>query len=192
MPGTSKTVCEFRTWLGGYVAMADASLSTAASHLSRVEEYAKLLTCLCPACKKKHARKKQAPQQQATGVRIGAVPTPDWAIRCANHLMAHVREVPGGMVGANAEKHWGREIHLMVNECESLKKLSVTDCQDLIVAGIDWLFSPANTDEGQYQFVVRSGSALREKWPRICAKADKESQKQLGTVGLKRWMESSS
>jgi len=40
-----------------------------------------------------------------------------------------------------------------------------------IAATIQWLFSPAN--EGEFCFVVQSGSALREKYGRITAKMEK-------------------
>jgi hypothetical protein len=40
-----------------------------------------------------------------------------------------------------------------------------------IAATIAWLYSPAN--EGEFSFVVQSGSALREKYGRITAKMEK-------------------
>ena len=40
-------------------------------------------------------------------------------------------------------------------------------------AGIRWLFSEENV--GPYAYVVRCGSALREKWPRIVAKAQQQT-----------------
>ena len=53
-----------------------------------------------------------------------------------------------------------------------------------IAATIQWLFSPAN--EGEFCFVVQSGSALREKYGRITAKMEKpehgKDQQRVGKI----------
>lgn len=40
-----------------------------------------------------------------------------------------------------------------------------------IAGGIEWCFSEANRGRGEYEIIVRSGDALRRKWPQIRAAA---------------------
>jgi hypothetical protein len=91
----------------------------------------------------------------------------DWTLRCSDLLIEYVRKAPGGVVGKNARIAWAKEILLLAKNTPTI----ADDPETHITGAIEWLFSPENTERGKYALVVRSGSALREKFPRIVSAA---------------------
>lgn len=61
--------------------------------------------------------------------------------------------------------------------------------EDLITAGIEWALGSENLG-GEFEVVVRSGEALRRKWPQLVAAARRRRQKGGSDADLRAWMAS--
>lgn len=90
---------------------------------------------------------------------------PDWALANADVMIELLRTIEGARIPRGARKSWGQHIARMPDEIE----FNGRDPAGFIEAGIRWVLGPENS--GEYALVVRSGKALREKWPRIVTAA---------------------
>jgi len=112
--------------------------------------------------REKNQKKKESPDKPATH-------TPEaWALALSESLIEHVRTAPGGRIPPRARATWAQEISRMPRE---IQELSNGSAEDHIRSAIEWAFGAENT--GQYAIVIRSGRALREKWPQLVAAAQR-------------------
>lgn len=115
--------------------------------------------------------------------RRAAQPLPLWSYTAADRLIERVRGAPGGRIPPRARSTWAAEIARMPREIPELGAMERPE--DRVLAAIEWLFGPENS--GEYALVVRSGRALREKWPRIVAAAKRARAKTQPREDLEAW-----
>ena len=92
---------------------------------------------------------------------------PSWARDAAALMIDLLRSVKGARVPPQARARWAKEIRLLEAESDA--------SQEEIVAGIQYALAPEQLDD-QYCPVIRSGKALREKWPKLVAHAKRKRQ----------------
>jgi hypothetical protein len=113
---------------------------------------------------------------------------PEWALTLSDLLIEKVREVPGGRIPRGARPSWAREIAKLPGEVPSLAA-NGDDPAMHIEAGIRWALGPENVGR-DFEVVVRSGKALREKWPKLVAAARRQRAKTAPREGMEAWVKS--
>lgn len=98
---------------------------------------------------------------------------PPWATENAALLIAMLGNTHGARITPRSKATWAGEIVRLVREVSDLRALA--DPGPQIEAAIRWLFSDQNV--GEFALVVRSGSALRRKWPQIVAAAQRQHER---------------
>lgn len=97
-------------------------------------------------------------------------PPAAWALRCAGTLGTLLRDVPGARLPRGWEARWARELEALAREAPDLADLPETEREARVDAAIRWVLGPENLGR-EFEVIVRSGRALREKWPRVVAAA---------------------
>jgi hypothetical protein len=113
---------------------------------------------------------------------------PEWALTLSDLLIEKVREVPGGRIPRGARPSWAREIAKLPGEVPSLAANGADPAMH-IEAGIRWALGPENVGR-DFEVVVRSGKALREKWPKLVAAARRQRAKTVPREGMEAWVKS--
>ena len=98
---------------------------------------------------------------------------PDWALANARLLAEFSAKSPGGLTVTDSQvRTWARDIEKLVGGVMELNVL--IDPGPMLETVIRWLYSDQNS--GEYAFVVRSGAALRKKWPDIHSAAQRQHE----------------
>lgn len=134
-------------------------------------------TPLVPPSEPAASAEREPPERRA------AQPLPLWSYTAADRLIERVRGAPGGRIPPRARSTWAAEIARMPREIPELGAMERPE--ERVLAAIEWLFGPENS--GEYALVVRSGRALREKWPRIVAAAKRARAKTQPREDLEAW-----
>ncbi len=122
-------------------------------------------------------------------------PPPGWALDTAQHLIAHLTEVPGARIPKNALMAWAREIELMPHEIPELKLIVMQGGPEAFVqrvrAGIEdatGLEAMRSEDPHvrRYSPQIRCGKSLREKWDQITAAAARRKPRNLSPEDFAR------
>ena len=101
--------------------------------------------------------------------RTAAKPPSETALRCSEFLIEQLQGVKGAVIGPKAKTAWARDIDRLIRDSGRTGPS--------IVNAIAWVLDPCRVDD-QYTPVVRSGKALREKWPQIVAAMSRRSPEQ--------------
>lgn len=115
-------------------------------------------------------------------------PSAPWSIRCSRVLIECLRPVRGAVIPAKAEETWAREIERLGRESPELASMPEDERERTVELAIRWLFGPENS--GEYALVVRSGRALREKWPQIVAAAQRARARSKPQEDVEAWINS--
>ena len=116
--------------------------------------------------KRKNKSKKEESRPPADPV------LPAEALSCSELLIELLRPVPGARIPSRARWQWARDIARMPREIPDLG----SEPWATIEAGIRWALGPENLGQ-QYEVVIRSGRALREKWPKLVAAAQRKRKR---------------
>lgn len=119
---------------------------------------------VCAATPAKPSRKPRQPKREV----------PEWALQNAELLIELLKPIPGARLPPRAKSTWAAHIARMPAEIPEL--VSETDPGPKIEAGIRWALGPANLGT-EFEVVIRSGKALREKWPQLVDAARRVGQK---------------
>jgi hypothetical protein len=118
---------------------------------------------------------KPIPKPNKKESRQAATPPPaDWSLALSELLVELVTPVPGARIPQGARARWAREIEALAREAPELRA-NGTSPADKIEAAIRWAFGPENLGL-EYEVVIRSGGALREKWPKLVNAARRARQ----------------
>lgn len=156
------TICQFRLILNGASVSADCDMKNC---LALLAPYVKRLVCECLSCK---------PRKKKTKLALA----PTWAQDCAQLL--------SDKLDVNYKEQWARDIEKLRVRIGELNRVTEGECQNHVEACIHWLFSDQN--EGKYAFVVASGSALLDKWPRIVSAAKRIHQVETPNREYDEWL----
>lgn len=102
---------------------------------------------------------------------------PAWALRCSRLLIDLLEPVPGARIPPGSEARWARELVALAREVPELSNGKPPDQH--IEAAIRWALGPENLGR-EYEVVIRSGKALREKWPQLVAAARRRAHSPAG------------
>jgi len=96
--------------------------------------------------------------------------------------------VPGARFPRGCEQRWAREIEKMPVEIPGLRAKSQDDREKEIEFAIEWAFGPDNLGH-EYEVRIRSGKALREKWPKLVANSLSRGQKAAGQQSFQNFID---
>ena len=85
------------------------------------------------------------------------------------------------MIGPKAKTAWAKQIDQLIAVATDISIHPDPYAEGLICDAIEWLLDPCRVDD-QYTPVVRSGRALREKWPQIVAAMNRRSPAETAEV----------
>ena len=114
--------------------------------------------------------KKESAADAAPSARKAKSPRPDpadWSLETSDLLIELLDPVPGAVIPRGARASWAREMERLVRECPELRT-NGADPATHIAGAIRWALGPQNLG-AEYEVVIRSGRALREKWPTLRA-----------------------
>lgn len=111
--------------------------------------------------------------------RASRSPPSDWSLSCSDLLIELLEPVPGAVIPRGARASWAREIERLVGECPELQANGVKPPEH-IQGAIRWALGPQNLGQ-EYEVVIRSGRALREKWPKLRAAAKRVEARRVPT-----------
>ena len=97
-------------------------------------------------------------------------PPSETAYRCSALLIEYLDGVPGATINRNSPTNWAKQIDLLFNEMSSIPIVREAE----VMAAIAWVLDPKQMG-GEYAIVVRSGYALRKKYPNIVAAMNRVS-----------------
>ncbi len=107
-------------------------------------------------------------------------PPATWALNLSGILVDKITPITGARIPRGASTRWAREIEKLKDETPTLNR-NTNYAAGQIRSGIYWAFSPANLGL-EFEVVIRSGSALREKWSKLC-EAKKRSKRRANGSG---------
>lgn len=113
---------------------------------------------------------------------------PPWALSCSEILIELLRCTEGARIPRGAHDRWASEIAAIPREVPSLSA-NGADPAPHIEAGIRWALGPENLGR-EYEVVIRSGKALREKWPKLVAAARRYRERGRGKREMDAWVKS--
>lgn len=106
-------------------------------------------------------------------------PCSEGSLRLASLLSELLQNVPGARIPRGARRRWGREIDRLIREAPELREAE--DPYPHLEAAVRWALGPDNLGQ-PYEVVIRSGSSLREKWPKLVAAARRKEASRSRTV----------
>ena len=100
-----------------------------------------------------------------------------WSLVLSDILIELLRPVPGARISRGARERWAKDIERMPGEIPELGALPGLAVRGATIeAGIRWALGPENLGR-EFEVVVRSGSALRTKWPKLVAASRRVGRK---------------
>jgi hypothetical protein len=112
--------------------------------------------------------------------RASRSPPSKGALECADLLIELLGPVPGARIPKGARFQWAHEIIRLTSECPELWQKDNGTPWENIKGGIRWALGPQNLGQ-EYEVVIRSGKALREKWPKLRAASMRAESKRMPT-----------
>jgi hypothetical protein len=109
-------------------------------------------------------------RKRAPNGRGGEAPN-TWDTRCAALLRDLLVDVPGARIQAGSVARWSKDIARIPREVPSISG----DPEKHVEAAIRWALGPQNLGR-EYEVLVRSGRALRQKWPQLVAAAQRRAR----------------
>ncbi len=107
-----------------------------------------------------------------------AVRSPEvWALHLSRLLQELLTDVPGARLPTGCEQRWAREIERLAKEVPELRALTEDARNERIEFAIRWALDTKTNLGLEFEVVIRSGAALREKWPKLVAAAQRQDRK---------------
>ncbi len=107
-------------------------------------------------------------------VRATFKPEP-WSLELADLLHDRLEHVAGASFTRGWRNRWAHEIEKMPREIPELRIMEAAERSKRIEFAIEWALGPDNLGQ-QYEVVIRSAAALREKWPKLVSQAARKSR----------------
>jgi hypothetical protein len=111
-----------------------------------------------------------------------------WSLRLSRILQELLADAPGARFPAGCENRWAREIERMPKEVPELRALAPEDCEKRIEFAIRWALGPDNLGR-EFEVVIRSGKALREKWSKLVAGAQRTGRQGVQTEAFQKFID---
>ena len=106
---------------------------------------------------------------------------PAWALGISDEMIEALRGVRGAVIGRGARTAWARDIAALRAEAVELARLDDDEASRQIQRALAWALGPENLDQ-EFEVVIRSGGALRKKWPQLVAGARRRRREREGSV----------